>query len=502
MPFQPYNGGGNDPLGQLLMLQQLKADQARQQEQREERATNMALDWIKSGGSVKDVRDYLYARGLTPAGEKMVMGAEKLMKQQQTQAQAESAFNSPLITQLGAAIAPIADASGKVGPTEQQRMGGSAGAIRGVTDLMGLAGFDPGVQAGVLNLANAAAQARTAESQEQVARERRAEAADMRSQSRSAGIASQGRREAEAIAMRGEERARLSNDVEEFTLNAAKMAAADPSAQPQLLAEAANRFGTDEARRIEMRMANLTGAAIATQQMTRKQAMEEARAKRDLALSEGKTASPRIASLAAEGKAGYDPTTGFYFQGNDAASIDRQSTLASLHEIQMQFEAAAKKFAEESGGKAYTGTLEQIRKQLGGNETPAFAAMDFLANRYQQRLLRLESGAAVPDQEVDRAKQNAPSVVQMNVQNGQLVGAARVRFAAQREDLESMFLSRFDRIDRAAVRDALREASRARIAAIESDPDSWYGELSRPTRAGQAALQELRGGGAPQPGAR
>jgi hypothetical protein len=167
----------------------------------------------------------------------------------------------------------------------------------------------------------------------------------------------------------------------------------------------------------------------------------------------------------------------------------------------MQFEAAAKQFAKESGGKVYTGTLEQIRKQLGGNETPAFSAMDFLNNRYQQRLLRLESGAAVPEQEVERSRQNAPSNVQLRIENGQLTGGARVRFAAQREDLESMFLSRFDRIDRAAVRDALRDASRARLADVENDPNSWYGELAKPTRAGQEALQELRGGGAPQPGA-
>lgn len=495
MPFRPYNNQ-SDPLQQLFALSQIRADQERRAEQKQQQATNMALDWVRAGGSFKDVRDYLYEQGLTPSAEKMVAGAEKLFKAQREEGVTGELTSPQYVNALAPAFARTANERGQLAYSPEQTGGGLAALQKQVMQRAAMMGA-PQAAAPALQQIQLAALGLEQGQREQVAGERRSEAANRRSQQMGAGIAAAADARREAMAIRGEQRATRAQDIELFTKNAATASVADPGATPRLIAEARDRFGDDEARLIEHRLANMTEGALASQALTR----QEAQAKVEAALTEGKTVSPRVARLAADGKAGYDPTTGFYYPSKSPEMEKTLSGFSSLHEIQAQAQAAAALMAKDLNVSSFTGTIEDLKKKYAGNETPAFAAYDYLSQRYTETLLRLESGAAIPDAELDRYRNNAPSVAQLSFQNGQLSGAARVRFAAINEDLESKYVSHFDRVDRADVRAALRAATRERISGVEADPNSWYGQLAKPTTAGQAALQELRQPSS-QPGAR
>jgi hypothetical protein len=129
--------------------------------------------------------------------------------------------------------------------------------------------------------------------------------------------------------------------------------------------------------------------------------------------------------------------------------------------------------------------------------------MRILGERYRTNLAFLKSGANVPAEEYQRLLDASPDTAQLNIVNNKLTPAASVSFAANREELESLYLSRFSRADRAAVRNSLRAFGGESIAGVRGDPTSWLNSQSQSTSRGAEVLQSVReAAGQPQPGAR
>jgi hypothetical protein len=499
MPFQPPQSGGNglEGLDLLLKLRGLQEAQRLREREVQQDALRTALSVVGAGGDPSALLGQL-----DPNTATALTSAYEGRRQDMTRAALADSLSPAAITPYSQAIAPIADASGNIVPPTPEMEHRATSALTAQLDALGVPRALHNV---AIERARVGAMGMGRGAQEQVAGERRQAATTRANASHSAGLQEAAARRAEQRAIRAEQRAKAARDADEFTVNAATIAFADPSRQPDLVAEAAQRFGPEAARDFEYRIANMTEAGLAKMKLSQ----QDREAKVAQALEEGRTSDTRVASLAADGKAGYDPTTGFYYAGQDPVTEKRLSGLSSLYEIHRQYEKAAEQFAKSVGGDVLTGTIEEIKKKGGYEGNPEFTALTVLGTRYRERLKYLESGAAVNPDEYARAQALAPDTAQLNIKNGQLMPAARVGFSAAREDLESMYLSAFSRADKGGVRSALRTFGDERLNELESDPTSWLRQIGQPTTRGASLLQSIReavaGGGAPvapQPGAR
>ena len=479
----------SNPLDLLFKLQALKQNREATEIDAQRDALRTVLQVQAAGGDPTALLERL-----DPAVAQSIQSATEAQRAARG-AEAFSAGTQPsAVAPFLGALAPVADAAGNIAgpsPEDQQRI------TDNFANVLRARGVPEERIPDALAILSAGGMAEQRNATAVVAEEKRRfgqqEALSRRADARAEASA----KRAEARMIAAEQRAMTATDVDEFTVNAANVALADPSRQPELVKLATERFGTEAARRFEYRLANLTEAGGAKVKLDKNALL----AKEADALAQGKTADKRMARLASEGKAGYDPTTGFYYVGQDAATEQRISTLSSLYEIREQFEAAADLFARNAGGETFTGTLEELKGKVGA-QNPYFSAMQLLQTKYEDNLAYFKSGANISENELKSAERINPKYAAITVQNDTLNPSTRVQFAGQREELESLYLQRFAQADRAAVRAALRDNSKGRLAELESDEMSWLNQLAAPTTRGREVLQMLRDSAASQPGAR
>jgi len=482
----------SNPLDLLFKLQALKQNRDATEIEARRDALRTVLQVQAAGGDPSALLDRLN----DPALSQSLQSATDAQRAERERAAFANRTNPAAVAPFAQAAAPIVDATGNVTPPPEEEAARARGNYIAALNASGVT--DQASQAAALAVYDSTVAAQGRAAQETIAGEKRRfgqqEALSRRADARA--DASAHRAEARQIA--AEQRAMTATDADEFTVNAANVALADPSRQPDLVKMATERFGPEAARRFEYRLANLTEAGSAKLQLDK----NALRLKEADALAQGKTADKRMARLASEGKAGYDPTTGFYYIGQDAATEQRMSTLSSLYEIREQFEAAAEMFARESGGKTFTGTIEELKGKVG-SQNPYFSAMQLLQTKYEDNLAYFKSGANISANEKESADRINPKYAAINVSNNTLNPSTRVQFSGQREELESLYLQRFSQADRAAVRAALRDNAKGRLAELESDQSGWLRQLTAPTTRGSEVLQSIRDAASQsQPGGR
>lgn len=202
-------------------------------------------------------------------------------------------------------------------------------------------------------------------------------------------------------------------------------------------------------------------------------------AERGAAIRDG--APPRLANLAARGRAFKDPLTGVWRQGSPTGqSASQAGVRAGLVDVFSQLEALTLSLAQAGGANALTGTLEDLRRTLGARGDAIFGAFDATLANAQSLIQKARSGAVLNEEEIKLLERALPAAAQVKLVNGRLAPEVRSRLNAVFRVLEAEHLGAFDRSQKPKARRAFMEVKEESSTRLRSQLIQEFRELGIP----------------------